>query len=185
MTRRARGLPARRSSATPAARPHAGSHRDGSAPASMAVGQGAPSSSSSSSSPSSSPSVQSYCSRASSWASLPSQRNVMRQGPLTAMACRPSRLPFNGCTLQPGMFRSESAVAAWSASMALLQRLCRSGCTFRLLPASKSSRNPACRKLTSTASIVKQTRQSVNCRFTLRPAPYSSRHAGGANRTVE
>ena len=95
----------------------------------------------------------------------------MRQGPLTAIACRPSRLPFNGWTLQPGMFRSESAVAAWSASIALLQRLCRSGCTFRLLPVSKSSRNPACRKLTITVSTsVKQTRQSVNYRFTLRPA---------------
>ena len=95
----------------------------------------------------------------------------MRQGPLTAIACRPSRLPFNGCILQPGMFRSESAVAAWSASIALLHRLCRSGCTFRLLPVSKSSRNPACRKLTITVSTsVKQTRQSVNYRFTLRPA---------------
>ena len=109
----------------------------------------------------------------------------MRQGPPTAIACRPSRLPFNGCTLQPGMFRSESAVAAWSASIALLQRVCRSVCTFRLVPLSKSSRNPACRKLTITASSVKQTRQSVNCRFTLRPAPYSSRHAGGATRTAE
>lgn len=184
MTRRARGLPARRSSATPAARLHAGSHRDVSVPASRAVGQGAPSSSSSSS-PSSSPSVQRYCSRASSRASLPSQRNVMRQGPLTAIACRPSRLLFNGCTLQPGMFRSETAVAAWSASIALLPRLCRSGCTFRLLPVSKSSRNPACRQLTITVTSVKQTRQSVNCRFTLRPANYSSRHAGGANRTLE
>jgi len=108
----------------------------------------------------------------------------MRQGPLTAIACRPSRLPFNRCTLQPGMFRSESAVAAWSASIALLQRLCGSGCTFRLLPVSKSSRNPACRKLTTTASSVKHTRQSVNYRFTLRCVPDSSRHARGANRTT-
>jgi len=102
----------------------------------------------------------------------------MRQGPLTAIAWRPSRLPFNGCTLQPGMFRSETAVAAWSASIALLQRLCKSCCTFRLLPVSKSSRNPACRKLTITVSSVKHTRHGVNCRFTLRPAPDSSRHTG-------
>ena len=86
--------------------------------------------------------------------SLPSQRDVMRQGPLTATACRPSRLPFNGCTFQPGMLRSETAVAAWSASSALLQRVCRFGCTFRLLPVSKSSRNPACRKPTITAPSV-------------------------------
>jgi hypothetical protein len=60
--------------------------------------------------------------------------------------------------------------------------LCRSGCTFRLLPVSKSSRNPACRKLTITVSSVKQTRQSVNCQFTLPPAPDST-CAGGAYRT--
>jgi hypothetical protein len=39
----------------------------------------------------------------------------MRQGPLTAVSWRPSRLPFSRCTLQPGIFRSEGAVAAWSA----------------------------------------------------------------------
>ena len=39
----------------------------------------------------------------------------MRQGPLTGLACRPSRLPCNGCTLQPGMFRPESVVDASSA----------------------------------------------------------------------
>src|SRR3954469_17053101 len=103
----------------------------------------------------------------------------MRQGPLTAIACRPSRLPFNGCTLQPGMFGSDSAVAALSASIALLQRLCRSGCTFRLLPVSKSSRNPACRKLTITMASVKQMRQSVTYRFTPLPALTAPRHAGG------
>ncbi len=79
----------------------------------------------------------------------------MRHGPLTAIVYRPCRLPFNGCTLQPGMFSSESAVATWSASIARLQRLYSSGCTFRLVPVSKISRNPACRKPTSTLPTVK------------------------------
>jgi hypothetical protein len=56
--------------------------------------------------------------------------------------------------------------------MALLQRLCRSGCTFRLLPVSKSSRNPACRKLTTTALSVMHTRQSVNYWLTHRTARF-------------
>ena len=99
----------------------------------------------------------------------------MRQGPLTAIAWRPARLPFKGCTLQPGMFRSESAAAAWSASIALLQRLCRSGGTFRPLPVSNSSRSPACRKLTITVSSVK--RDATECQLLIynRPGSGASR----------
>jgi hypothetical protein len=62
--------------------------------------------------------------------------------------------------------------------------LCRFGCTFRLLPVSKSSRNPACRKLTITVSSVKQTRQSVNYRLTPGRARLIATRRG-ANRTTE
>lgn len=103
----------------------------------------------------------------------------MRHGPLTAIAWRLSRSPFNGCTPQPGMFRSESTAAAWSASIALLQRLCRPDCTFRLLPVSKTSRSPACRKLTITVPSV--TKHATGCQ----PLLYMSRKPARRGRPKE
>jgi hypothetical protein len=43
--------------------------------------------------------------------------------------------------------------------------LCRFGCTFRLLPASKSSRNPACRKLTITS--VERKADATECQLSI------------------